>query len=173
MSNTSRNTASIVVRESTRTDADGLAALHRDAWHYAYRGIIPGLGLERMIARRGPLWWKRMHGRGGRTFVLEFDGRVMGYVSFGMCRARALDRRGEIYEIYVRPEAQGVGFGKRLFAEARRRLRERGLAGLVVWSLAENEIACRFYEAQGGKAYASAHDRIGGAPLELVAYVWP
>ena len=162
----------INIRLSTRADSAALAALHRDAWHYAYRGIIPGVNLERMIAGRGPAWWGRMHRSGLRALVVEFDNRVAGYATFGPCRTRSLARRGEIYELYVRPEYQGTGFGKRLFGEARRHLRANGLAGLLVWALTGNDLACRFYTALGGRERMRGYQSIGGTRLEMIAFDW-
>ena len=147
----SREVSPVKIRWSKPADTAALAALHRDAWRYAYRGIIPGISLERMIARHGPAGWERMHRSGLRALVLEFDNRVAGYATFGPCRTRSLAQRGEIYELYVRPEFQGIGFGKRLFGEARRHLSARRLGGLLVWSLTDNDLACRFYGALGGR----------------------
>ena len=76
---------SMNIRLSTRADAAELASLHCDAWRYAYRGIIPGISLERMIARHGPAGWERMHRSGLRALVLEFDKRVAG-----VCHIRTL-----------------------------------------------------------------------------------
>ena len=173
MVNASRMIGAMNFRFSTRADAADLAQLHREAWRYAYRGIIPGISLERMIARRGPPWWGRMQRSGLRVLVLEFDNRVAGYATFGPCRTRSLPRRGEIYELYVRPEFHGTGFGKHLFGEARRHLRANGLSGLLVWSLADNDLACRFYKALGGRERIRGYERIGGARLEKIAFVWP
>ena len=36
-----------------------IARVHDEAWREAYRGVIPGRELERMIVRRGPAWWRR------------------------------------------------------------------------------------------------------------------
>ena len=163
---------SMNIRLSTRADAAELASLHCDAWRYAYRGIIPGISLERMIARYGPAGWERMHRSGLRALVLEFDKRVAGYATFGPCRKRSAPPLGEIYELYLRPEFHGTGFGKRLFAEARRHLSARGLVGLLVWALADNDLACRFYRALGGRERTRAYERIGGVRLEMIAFVW-
>ena len=38
-------------------DAEEIARVHDASWRDAYRGVIPGVELERMIARRGPAWW--------------------------------------------------------------------------------------------------------------------
>ena len=160
------------IRLSKPADSAALAALHGDAWRYAYRGIIPGISLERMIARRGPAWWERMHGSSHRVLVLEFDKRVAGYATFGPCRTRSVPPMGEIYELYFRPEFQGIGFGKRLFIEARRDLSESIFFGLLVWALADNDLACRFYTALGGRERIRAHERIGGIRLEKIGFVW-
>ena len=162
----------VTTRWSTITDDGGLAATHAAAWRHAYAGIIPGLPLARMIARRGPVWWHRMHERGFRALVLDWDGTLAGYATLGRSRTPALGMRGEIYELYVRPEYQGCGVGRRLFTEARGQLRLRGLDRLLVWALAENQIACRFYEAMGGAEVAQAQDRFCGRPLEKIGFAW-
>lgn len=162
----------IQMRWSERGDAAELARLHGDAWRYAYRGIIPGVCLERLIAGHGAAAWQRLHDKGKRALLLEFDDKVAGYAWFGPCRMRGAGRLGEIYELYLRPEFHGAGFGRELFAEARRRLSARGLRSVVVWALAENEIACRFYSALGGRIKARTHECIGGTKLEKIAYLW-
>ncbi len=168
----SREVSPVKIRWSKPADTAALAALHRDAWRYAYRGIIPGISLERMIARHGPAGWERMHRSGLRALVFEFDKRVAGYATFGRCRMRSVPPLGEIYELYLRPEFHGTGFGKHLFAEARRHLSARGLGGLLVWALADNDLACRFYGALGGRERTRAYERTGGVRLEMIAFVW-
>ena len=159
------------MRWSNAADAAGLAELHGAAWRYAYAGIIPGLTLERMIARRGGTWWTRMHERGFHALVAESRDTVTGYATLGRGRGGPA-RTGEIYELYVRPEYHGCGVGRRLFAQARRELARRGLDRLVVWALAENTVACRFYAAMGGAEYAAAEDRFCGIPLAKVGFSW-
>lgn len=79
---------------------------------------------------------------------------------------------GEIYELYVKPECHGAGFGRALFDAARRRLRGRGLRGLVVWALAENELACAFYQALGRQPRFKAFEALGGERLEKISFHW-
>jgi len=43
--------------------------------------------------------------------VLVFGDKVAGYANYGRNRARSLHFEGEIYELYLRPEFQGLGFG--------------------------------------------------------------
>jgi ribosomal protein S18 acetylase RimI-like enzyme len=165
----------VATRWSAAADDAALARVHRDAWRYAYAGIIPGLTLERMIARRGPAWWGRMHAGGSRALVIDCDGALAGYTTLGRSRGRgagAAGATGEIYELYLRPEYQGCGLGRRLFAEARRTLAAHGLVRLSVWALSENEIACRFYRAMGGAEAAHAEDRFCGVPLAKTGFAW-
>jgi len=56
---------------------------------------------------------------------------------------------GEIYGIYLLPEAIGTGVGRDLFALATERLRAAGFARAILWVLETNERARRFYEAAG------------------------
>ena len=75
-----------------------------------------------------------MHDRGFRALVLDCDDTLAGYATLGRSRAARRARPcGEIYELYLRPECQGCGLGRRLFAEARRELgaaRARAADGL-------------------------------------------
>jgi GNAT superfamily N-acetyltransferase len=162
----------VETRWSRTADARDLAEIHRDAWRYAYAGIIPGLTLERMIARRGPAWWTAMHARGFHALVLARGGTATGYATLGRCRAGGPAPRGEIYELYLRPEMQGCGFGRQLFAAARGELAGHGLPRLVVWALADNSVACRFYQAMGGREDARGVDRFCGVPLAKIGFVW-
>lgn len=165
-------TVEIAIRRSADEDAAALAALYGQAWRYAYRGIIPGVVLERMVARRGPGWWRRMHGVGGATAILEFGKEAAGYATYGRSRFARLGAEGEIYELYLRPEYHGAGLGRQLFRAAHEELRAGGLRGLVVRSLAANDSACRFYRAMGGREFGRATERIGGTRLAVVAFHW-
>ncbi len=165
-------TVEIAIRRSQAEDAPALSALYGDAWRFAYRGIIPGLVLERMVAQRGPRWWRHMHGLGGVTTILEFEGAPAGYASFGRSRFGSLGAEGEIYELYLKAEYHGAGLGRQLFRAARDELRSEGLRGLVVRSLVANESACRFYRAMGGREFARSSERLGGIRLATVAFHW-
>ena len=160
----------IAVRRASSADATRIAAVHDAAWTGAYRGIIPGRELERMVARRGPLWWKRALDRHTAVLVLEVGGEIAGYATVGPNRMRMLPYAGEIYEIYMKPEMQGLGFGRLLFGAARRELRRYGLASFAVRVLADNDGARDFYARRGGRVAAETQERIGEALLSIVVF---
>jgi len=166
------STVTVEIRRAKPTDASAVAATHDDAWRAAYRGIIPGAELDKLVNRRGPDWWDQAIRKGSRISLLQFGDQVAGYTNYGRNRARSLAYDGEVYEIYLRPEFQGLGFGRRLFSAARRDLAQSGLKSLVVWALSDNEPAVSFYGAVGGRAVARSSERFGDKTLDKVAYAW-
>ena len=166
------STTLIEIRRAKASDASAVADTHDEAWRATYRGIIPGPELEKLVSRRGEAWWDGAIRKGSRVSVLVFGDSVAGYANYGRNRARSLFYDGEIYELYLRPEYQGLGFGRRLFTSARRDLAQSGLKSLVIWALADNEPAVEFYRALGGKAVARSSERFGGRNLEKVAFAW-
>ena len=166
------STTLIEVRPAKAADASAVASTHDEAWRSAHQGIIPGAELEKLINRRGPQWWDSAIRKGSRITILQFGERIAGYANYGRNRARSLFYDGEIYEIYLRPEFQGLGFGRRLFSAARKDLSQSGLKSLVVWALSDNDPAMEFYRALGGRAVARSSERFGSKTLDKVAYAW-
>ncbi|WP_061936773.1 GNAT family N-acetyltransferase [Aureimonas sp. AU22] len=158
------------VRLAESADAGALSIVHATSWTSAYRGLIPHRALAAMVERRGPDWWSRAIANRATILVMEYGGEVVGYATVGRNRTRGLSVDGEVYELYLKPEFQGVGFGRRLFDACRTLLRARGLKGVAVWSLADNENAVRFYEAAGGADVATGSETFEGVTLHKVAY---
>lgn len=164
--------AVITIRNAREADACGIAEVHDATWRDAYRGIIPGRELEQMIARRGPRWWQSAILRGSRLLVLDFDETIAGYASYGRNRVPSLPFGGEIFELYIAPEFQGLGFGKRLFEIARKDLDAHGYSTFLVWALADNERAVRFYSRLGGRMVRKANERFGTEARARLAFAF-
>ena len=166
-------TGSIDIRRAGQADAQSVADIHDEAWHGAYRGMISGLTLERMISRRGVNWWRRAIRGNSEILVLEVCGVTAGYVTMGPSRMQNLPFRGEIYELYLRPEYQGLGFGRALFEGAQSQMARFGMSSHAVRVLTENEPACLFYEAMGGDKVRQSNERVGEDLLPISIYGWP
>jgi ribosomal protein S18 acetylase RimI-like enzyme len=166
------STVVIEIRQAKASDAGAVASTHDEAWRSAYQGIIPSVELDKLINRRGSEWWDSAIRKGSRISILVFGDNVAGYANYGRNRARSLHYDGEIYELYLRPEYQGLGFGRRLFSATRRDLVQSGMKSLVVWALSDNDPAVEFYRALGGKAVARSSERFGTRVLDKVAYGW-
>jgi ribosomal protein S18 acetylase RimI-like enzyme len=165
-------TLTIDIRKAEPRDADAIADVHQAAWRGAYAGIIPHKALTAMINRRGRDWWANAIRRAASILVVEIGGKVAGYATLGRNRARELPQQGEIYELYLSPECQGIGLGTRLFQTARQRLAANGLKGLVVWALEENHGALDFYQGAGGRDVAEGVEVFDSKALRKVAFVW-
>lgn len=166
------STILIEIRQARAADAAAIAQTHDEAWQAAYQGIIPGGELQKLINRRGPHWWDSAIRKGSRISVLVFGDRIAGYANYGRNRARSLQFDGEIYELYLRPEFQGLGFGRRLFAAARRDLVQSGMRSMVIWALSDNEPATGFYRTLGGRMVARSSEQFGSKSLDKVAFAW-
>jgi putative acetyltransferase len=70
-----------------------------------------------------------------QAWVAEADGRVVGFIAFA---------EGWVNHLYVTPEFQGQGIGKRLMAIAK-----ESNPSLQLWVFESNEPAIAFYERQG------------------------
>lgn len=166
------STILIEIRRAKSSDAAALATTHDEAWRTAYQGIIPGPELDKLINRRGADWWDGAIRKGSRISILAFGDTIAGYANYGRNRARSLTYDGEIYELYLRPEFQGLGFGRRLFTAARRDLVQSGIKSLVVWALSDNNSAVEFYRALGGRPVARSCEKFGDKTLGKIAYAW-
>ena len=162
----------VSIRHAKPEDAPGLSRVFEQAWREAYQGIIPGVALERMLVRRSPRWWWSTVSRGRPLAVLDIGQGIAGYVSYGRCRDRSLPARGEIDELYLAPEYQGLGLGRRLFKAVRNDLHDRDIKRIIVWSLADNERACAFYQGMGGRRIKETTERIGGATMGKAAFLF-
>ena len=165
-------TLAIELRRGEVGDAAAIALVHDAAWQNAYSGVVPHKALNRMVRRRGERWWSKAIRRATIVLVLEIGGKIAGYATLGRNRVSTLPHDGEIYELYLLPEYQGLGFGTRLFLAARAELKRRGLIGTVVWVLAENERGISFYKNAGGRIVAEGSEMFDGQKLVKLAFAW-
>lgn len=159
------------VRRGNLSDAPALSEIFRLTWSQAYLGIIPHPHLDKMIRQRSTEWWRSTIKSGSGVLVLQVGGNVAGYATLGAARSRGM-QEGEIYELYVTPTHQGLGFGELLFEACRHQLDTRQLAGLIVWALADNTRAMEFYWRRGGRPIGTGFERFGNRRLKKVAFAW-
>ncbi|BCH57935.1 N-acetyltransferase [Agrobacterium vitis] len=165
-------TLSIDVRPAAPDDGRALSEAHREAWQSTYSGLIPHQALIRMMERRGETWWRKATNGLATVLVVDIGGVIAGYATLGLNRARGLPYDGEIYEIYMRPEYQGVGLGFTLFTECRRLLKSLGCRGLVVWCLEDCAGAVNFFRSNGGTDSVEGMEDFDAVSLKKLGFVW-
>ena len=137
------------IRPARPEDAAAVAAVHVRTWQAAYDHVF---GAERLatldaqLPQRVERWERVLRDEGG-VWVAEEDGRVVGFVSIGPEREEPAV--GELYAIYVLPEAWGSGAGTALMREAVAALQDAYGGEAVLWVLEDNPRARRFYEREG------------------------
>ncbi|MFD5226288.1 GNAT family N-acetyltransferase [Microbacterium sp. NPDC058342] len=139
-------------RPATVDDAHGIAVVHVRSWQEAYRGLMPQEVLDGLsIAEREANWARIIDeaGRDSRTLVVERDGEIAGWASFGAARDDDAAGSGELWGIYAHPDAWSSGVGHVLIDAAERALHAEGHEIAYLWVLEGNERAASFYERHG------------------------
>lgn len=135
------------VRVALPDDSLAIERARVHGWRTAYRHVFPPDELD-ALPIDGDRWRSRLHvpPPGWTTFVAEESGHVLGFASVGPSR----DERGlgELYAIYVEPDAWSTGAGRALLRAAEDRLTAEYDAALL-WVLEDNPRARSFYERAG------------------------
>ncbi len=165
------------VRQASPADVPQLARVHVASWTAAYAGIIHPHNLAPTTVTRSQGRFQGFFLAGGQTasvalHVLGQGERVLGYVNCGRVDSGSADARGEIFELYLDPQAQGRGFGGMLFSAGMWALAERELQPMIVWALTANLRARHFYLKMGGRELARGWAQVGDQRLAKVAYLW-
>jgi len=160
----------VVIRAGSAADAAQIAAVQREGWFAAYRGIIADEIIDRVTApddgarvrqsyRTRP--WQRM-------IVAVPDGEddedagIVGYAAFGpetdvlsapwphpLSTGGEEGRVAELYALYVHPAWWSTGTGRALMDRVLARSAAAGYSSITLWVLRDNQRARRFYERAG------------------------
>jgi GNAT superfamily N-acetyltransferase len=148
---------SAAIRDARPEDVPGIVDVHIRTWQVAYAGQLPGELLAAQEDRRADrtrIWSESIQNaeRDRRRILVAHDGgKVLGFASAGPARGEA-EHVGEIYAIYLDPSSWGRGIGRELFKSANDWLSGEGYREAMLWVLASNDRARRFYEAAGWTA---------------------
>lgn len=138
------------IRPASPDDALAIETIRVRGWRSAYRHLFPVAELD-ALPIDAERWRSRLHvpPPGWTTIVCEDEGHVVGFASTGPSRDE--DEIGELYAIYVDPDAWSSGAGRALIAAAEQQLAGEYDAALL-WVLEDNPRARRFYERAGWAA---------------------
>lgn len=171
----------INIRQANPADAIAITRVQVTTWRAAYAGIVPQDFLDNMLngdwqRDRAARWSQGLENPAYVAFVAEHESAgVVGFVFGGACRdglPALADYHGEIYAIYILPEHQGAGTGRRLVTVFGRRMVQAGYEKMLLWVLKDNQPARKFYERLGGHYLMEKEFNLGGKDLLEVAYGW-
>ena len=162
----------ITVRPARLDDAGSIARLDVETWQATYAGILGTPYLAGLSPARREHGWTSVIRRDPASVRVAIDGNevIVGFGSCGACRAEA-NFTSEVFTLYVAPDWQNQGIGRRLLLAMFARLVAEGHASAVIWVLRENP-ARFFYQRLGGKEVRRKLLPFNGTQVAASGYGW-
>lgn len=140
-------TQNMIIREATPADIPALLALIKELAEYEK--------LTHLLVATEESYQEALFGENpaAEALIALADGVPVGYAIFFRNFSTFLGRAGIYLEdIYVRPEARGMGIGKKLFCAVTKIARDRN-SGRMEWCVLKwNTPSIEFYDALGAEA---------------------
>jgi len=142
------------LRPAVPADAMAVAVVHVHAWQAAYRGLMP----DDYLAGLRPQDRAQRYDFAGldparpRTVVAVEADTILGFATTSPARDDDAMGQGELCALYVEPAHWGRGIGRALAVAARDALYGLGFRRAILWVVAGNARAQRFYRADGWTA---------------------
>ena len=165
----------VSVRRAKPRDANRIGLVHVRSWQATYRGHFPQEFLDGLEPKQRAAKWRRYLKQNdddrAQLLVIEQDGDIVGFANVGPCRDEEFVSAGEVRAVYLLPEYWDRGLGRELMIAGLDALTSAGFREAILWVLAGNERARRFYEAGGWVADGTVKQDEGfGFPIREVRY---
>jgi ribosomal protein S18 acetylase RimI-like enzyme len=167
-----RGMGEIMIRPARTEDARGIARIDVETWRATYAGVLATNYLVGLSAERREAGWRRVIQKEPRDVRVAVRGEDE-VVGFGSCGPNRGGRSfsGEVFTLYVAPDWQDQGIGRRLLLALFRRLVDVGRNSAIIWVLSENPSRF-FYERLGGRAASRRTFPVAGASVAATGYGW-
>ncbi|RXI96194.1 GNAT family N-acetyltransferase [Anaerobacillus alkaliphilus] len=167
-----------MIRQAQADDFKGIARVHVDCIHTGYQAILPTDTIEKFTYSSREQRWendlpKTISGGTMNFVAVDEQGKIIGFALGGTMRDPRLRiaYTGEIYGIYIHPNAQGKGIGKQLFKAVTEHLLSLHHTSIALWNFKEHH-SCNFFKHLDGKEVYEKSTVIGGKELLECAYGW-
>ena len=158
----------MTVRAAGPEDARGIAEVHVRTWQAAYRHAFPAEVLDGLSIDERELGWLEGLEEGMDIWVADDGEAIVGFAAAGPSRTE--EESVELYAIYVLPEHWGSGAARELMAAAIGSFVEGQYATAMLWVLADNPRARRFYEREGWHVEGTRTDAVRGVEVDEARY---
>ena len=142
-----------IIRKKEKKDCAAVAHVVTVAWNETYKGIVPDDFLDNLYKNeeeRAKNSYNHFDEKENHQYVLEADGKVVGFINVGPSDETDYDNCGEIHAIYIINGYKGYGFGKKLINAGINELKKMGFDKMLIGCLDGNP-SNEFYKHIGGK----------------------
>lgn len=164
-----------VIRLATKDDAKAIAGVRILSWRQAFKNIIPDSYLDNMSMDDSVHLWTQILSAStdaACTFVVEVDGKILGFASGMTLADNAQGFDAELTGIYVLPEIQGEGVGRRLVNRVMTTLSTAGARNMIAWILAQNQAGRDFLMTTDAQLQSEKVFDWDGFEVKEVSYGW-
>ena len=142
---------SYIIRLANKEDASELSKLKQLVWIETYRGIYTEERIFNYDFDKNTIKFLNMIDNPNvDLYVVEDDGRLVGYMDCGMPYRPYKDYKQDIGLLYLLKEYQKKGIGRELFNIACNKIKENGYNEFFVCCNKYNTNALDFYKKMGG-----------------------
>ena len=174
------------LREARVEDAPAMGRLMVTTWLAAHRSHIPPGAWEKRRAEWTPEvsaagWERHLRARDASSgqsrdcylVAEDGDGMIIAVAAGAASGSDPTGAVGEVGSLYVHPDQQNRGIGRRLVQQLAACLAGKGIRSLHIAVLTANLDARRFYEALGGQPIGERLFDEDGVLLPERIYAWP
>ncbi len=156
----------LVIRPMTPEDISGEAYVHWQSWRETYEGLVDPDWLAARTLKHCEDMARRFS---DNTLVAVKENRIIGFGIYAKSTDRDLPEAGEVVALYVLRAHWGQGIGRELMAACLEGL--GACPQVLVWVLAGNARAIRFYKGCGFVQDGARQSLTLGTPVEAVRMV--
>jgi len=129
----------------TLNDIPVISNIFLECWKISYENLLPESVRDSMDETRAKnLWTITLSNNLDReTFMGLVDNQPIGFFRIGVDQSD--ESRGHLFSLYVSPQFAGMGYGKKLLAEAIRLIKEKKFSTMSLWVFEENIPARALY----------------------------
>jgi len=170
------SSSGVRLRRAEPNDNDEVATVHVRSWQAAYRGLLPDDYLDalKVSDRAGRYTFGDVSSVAPVTTVAVDGQGICGFATTGPCRDVDASDAGEVLAIHVDPDWWDHGVGRMLIRDARDRMAAQRFPDAVLWVLAGNERAKRFYRLDGWIPDGQRrHEAVHGVSVDELRYRRP
>lgn len=159
MDKNGKNICDCNIRLATENDCHELSKLKYNIWNTTYRGIYSDEKIDNFdFEKNKNKFINIVNDPEIELYVVEHDGKLIGYMDYGVPCRPFENYKQEIGLLYISKEYQGAGIGRKLFNIAYNKIKENGYGEFFVSCNKYNIPAQKFYEKMGGKIISIGED---------------